>query len=202
MNWIKQSFIFAFKNPKESLFLIIAGMLSLYVTSFNAIVGAVITSIVFAFAQAAVFNHFAKKPLLQIKNKSSLLLMALLSIPTNIIMGSVVGLIQGAETVPMALMLVVIFAIFSALSYIVIGHAIGFIVVQEMHFEKSLNAALSGFKKHRLHLLMLSCLVSIILMFSALPMGLGLIIALPIQFYVNGFSFNDLYQLKKNEVDV
>lgn len=202
MKWIKQSFIFAFRNPKESLILIIVGLLSLFISSKLAIIGAVLTSVILAFIQAAVYNHLLKRPFFQIKNKSSLLLLAMLSIPTNIIMGSVVGLIQGSDNISLSLPMVVVFAIFSALSYIVIGHVVGFIVLQEMHFEKSLNAALAGFKKNRMNIFILSCLSAVLLMLSALPLGLGLIVVLPIQIYLNGFSFLDLYEFKKNEIDV
>lgn len=201
MKWIKQSFIFMFKNLKVSLILAIVGMLTVFLSSKLNLLGAILTSVIFVFTLAALFNYFAKRPLHRCKNKTSLFLIAIFSVPTNIMMGSVLGILQGADTVFLTLSVVVVFSVFCALSYIIIAHIVGFIVLQDMFFEKALKAALNGLREHRLNMLMLSCLSSVILMLAALPMGLGLIIALPMHFYMYYFSYNDLYRLKTNEID-
>lgn len=201
MKWIKQSFIFAFRQPRESLILAIIGLATLYLSSWIPLAGIAICSIVFIFTLVFLTNHMNSLPLFKVKNPSSLLLTAVLLIPTNIMMGSVIGLLQGADQLLLTLAIVTVFSVFCALSYLTLAHTVGFIVLEGMHLQKAMDAALKGFAQHRLHLLMVSCLSAIILIAAAVPRGWGFIIAIPIHFYLYYFSFRDLYQLKKNEID-
>jgi uncharacterized membrane protein len=62
-----------------------------------------------------------------------------------------------------------------------------------MSFNQALEAALHGFKVHRSALLVLSLLSTLLLLIATIPLGLGLVVAIPLHFYIYYFSFRDLY---------
>jgi hypothetical protein len=129
------------------------------------------------------------------------LLAAFILIPTNIMMGSVSGLAQGSESMFLALFMIAAFSLMCALAYLVIAHTIGFIVIKKLRFGLALEAALQGVGKNRKAFFTLCCLSALALLLSILPFGMvtgaGLIVSLPMHFYVYYFSFQDFYPAAK-----
>lgn len=200
MKWIKQSLDFLRKSPRESLIISILAMAALYLASLLHFAGAIVASICFVFLQAGVFELLSPKNqkfslawIFTKKYSAPLLLTSLVYVPTNIMMGTLIGLAQGSSSRLLAFVMILTFSFFCSLGYLLVGHTVGFILRKEMSFNQALEAALHGFKVHRSSLLPLSLLSTLLLLVAIIPLGLGLVVAIPLHFYNYSFSFRDLY---------
>ncbi len=201
MNWIKQSWAFQMKNPRESLLLAIFTLAALYAASLIHFAGVLIASLFFVMLQAFIFQSdlkwdSPKKHFREIFSKKALpsfVLLAVFSSPTTVMMGSAIGLLQGHDSWVLVALMVGVFSTICSLTYLLIAHAIGFFTHDRISLRKALTLSIRGFLKKKTQLLGLSFFLALVFIASALPFGAGLIFTLPLQFYVYYFSYQDLY---------
>lgn len=199
MKWIKQSFAFGRRHPRESLILAVISLAALYASSLLHVFGALLTSLVFVACQGVLFpvvSATAEGPLIlpwnQLREqKAPLLITALFLAPTNVMLGSVIGLFQGSSSPALAAVMILIFSGFCGLAYLMAAHTVGGVMLKKLAFLPALEAALAGFKKHRAACLQLGLLTTLLLLASLATLGLGLIISLPLLLYAYCFSYRE-----------
>lgn len=197
MNPVKQALI-AFKtNWKESLYLGAAATVFIFFSQIVPFVGALLISLGLLIFQELTNLRLQsgkwKLDLTHFRNDwMSLIITAIVLMPTGILLGSAFGLLQSPQdhwrSLPMSLGLFILGIYF----YFILSH--GFNLQQNQHsgIAKALdNAALTSIKNFKVYL-SASFYVSIALMIGGLLRGAGFVLALPFLFYVGYYVFADL----------
>lgn len=200
MKWIRQSFALFKANPRQGLYVAVAGLGILVLSSFLGFAGVWFASLGMVYLQAFLFLKFSQPELslrfFDLKNfpgQRSLIVLSVLMAPTNMMMGTLIALIQGDQSWIATLLLSVVFSMVCSCVYILIFHAVGFVVIKKQSLVLAADSSLRGFHKNGRDLLALGFLLMVILALGALPLGVGLFLALPLIFYSYYFSFRELY---------
>lgn len=202
MNPVKQALI-AFKNNwKESLYLGVAATLFIFFSQIVPFAGAFLISLGLLIFQELVNLRLQigkwKLDLTHLRSHwVSLLITAIILMPTGILLGSAFGLLQSPQnnwqSLPTSLGLFIMGIYF----YMILSH--GFNLQQErgIGIAKALDiAALVSIRNFKVYLIA-SFYISIALMIGGLLKGAGFVLALPFLFYVDYLIFSDLKDAKK-----
>ncbi|MDG0814739.1 hypothetical protein [Bdellovibrio svalbardensis] len=197
MNPVKQALI-AFKtNWKESLYLGAAATVFIFFSQVVPFIGAFLISLGLLIFQELTNIRLRtgqwKLDLSHFQNDwMSLIITAIILMPTGILLGSAFGLLQSPQehwrTFPMSLGLFILGIYF----FMILSH--GFNLQQKLHggIAKALDAtALASIKNFKLYLVA-SFYTSVALMIGGLLKGVGFVLALPFLFYVGYFVFADM----------
>lgn len=198
MKWIQQSVALFKAQPRQSLYIAIFALGILLLSSLVPFVGVWFASIGLIYLQAYLFLKMTGSKiefyeLKKIPGAKSLLWLSLVMIPTNMMMGTLIGLIEGSDAPLSAISLIIVFSMVCSYIYILIFHAVGFIVLKGLTFRWAFDAAIKGMKKNKKPLLVLGLFLIVILALATLPMGAGLVLGFPIAFYSYYYSFRELY---------
>lgn len=198
MKWIQQSVVLFRAQLRQSLYVAVFALGVLMLSSLLGLVGVWLASISMIYLQAYLFLKMTGHDLKfyevkKIPDAKALFLLSLAMVPTNMMMGTLIGLLQGSDSVASSALLIVLFSVVCSYIYIVLFHAVGFAVLRRLGFRGALDTALKGTRKNKKSLLSLGFFLILILGICALPMGLGLAFALPVAFYSYFYSFREIY---------
>lgn len=124
---------------------------------------------------------------------------ALLLIPTSILLGSALGLLQSPQqwfvTTPLSLTLLIIAMFF----YFVLSHALRLHLESKQSLMKSFDSiGLGSIKNFRVYLTV-SFYSACLVLFAGMTKGVGLIVVLPLILFVNHFSFLEVRKVVSNQ---
>jgi uncharacterized membrane protein len=200
MKWIRQSFALFKTNPRQGLYVAVASLGFLVVSSFLVFGGVWLASLGMVYLQAFLYLKLSQPELnlrfFELKKfpgHRSLIVLSVLMAPTNMMMGTLIALIEGDQSWIATLILSVVFSMVCSCVYILIFHAVGFVVIKKQSLVVAADSSLRGFHKNSRALIVLGFLLMLVLALGALPLGVGLFLALPLIFYSYYFSFRELY---------
>lgn len=200
MKWIRQSFDLFKADPRQSLYIAVISLGLLVVSSFLNFGGVWIASLGLIYLQAFLFLKLSRSgtnpnlpEIKRMPGHRSLILLSVFMVPTNMMMGTLMALAQGDQ--PWWILAVMIggFTIICSCVYILIFHAVGFVILKNQNLGRAMDSALRGFHKNGRSLIGLGILLTLIFILGALPFGVGLVVALPLILYAYYFSFRSLY---------
>lgn len=122
------------------------------------------------------------------------IVMSLILLPTIILAGSALGVLQSPQslltTLPLSFLLLLIASYF----YIVLSHSLRYHIEKKVSLAQSIDiVGLSSVRNFKNYFL-LSFYGGILLLVSEITWGVGFIISLPLIFYFNYFSYSELDQ--------
>lgn len=205
MNWIKQSFVFMRNNLSDALILSCLMLFCLYVCSLMGFLGVIVASLAIVILLSAFFQYIsvpnnAIKNVKLFKNKKDLLLVALLLAPTNIMLGTLVGVLQGMPSFLLSITMIIIFSFICSIAYIVIMHSICYLVLKDKNFSESLTLASKNIGNHKKDFAYLAMVISTSCILGFMTYGLLLVIAIPLIFIAGFFSFHDTEKKETNHL--
>lgn len=126
------------------------------------------------------------------KDLFSYIIASLILLPTSILIGSAIGILQSPQdfftTIPLSLGLLILGLYF----YFLFSHSLRYHLQTKVSLAKSIDAiGLVSIKKIRLYL-SLSVYFSVLIAISGMTKGAGLIVTLPLLFYANHFSYLEI----------
>ncbi len=197
MNPVKQALI-AFKtNWKESLYLGAAATVFIFFSQIVPFIGAFLISIGLLIFQELTNIRLEtgkwKMDLTHFRNDwMSLIITAIVLMPTGILLGSAFGILQSPEahwrSLPTSLSLFILGIYF----YMILSHGFNLQQRQRVGIARTLDmSALASVKNFKLYLVA-SFYVSVALMIGGLLRGAGFVLALPFLFYAGYYVFADM----------
>ncbi|MGZ3769240.1 MAG: hypothetical protein ACXVCP_06350 [Bdellovibrio sp.] len=192
MIFFKQALIQFKKTWKQSILLGIAGSAFILAVSHIPIISTFIISVGILKLQAAaqaiinkekITNHF------NTKNLFSSVIVGVILVPSGILLGSAIGLLQGQQeltmTVPVSMALITIAVLF----YFIFSQSLRHNLETGTSIGKSIDfIAINSIKNFTNYLVPGICF-SVLIILSELTKGIGLVITLPLLFYTNQFIY-------------
>lgn len=126
------------------------------------------------------------------KNLFSYLIVSLILVPTSVLLGSAIGLLQSPQdfftTAPLSLGLLILGLYF----YFLFSHSLRYHLQTRENLSKAIDIiGWASIKNFRLYL-SLSVYFSLLILISGMTKGVGLIVTLPLLFYTNYFSYLEI----------
>lgn len=200
MPYFKQALIQLRASPKESLLLGAASALliaiSRYIPYLNAFFLALGLLILQEAARTQITTKSWPKNFDFLKNEAvTYIVMSLILLPTIILAGSALGVLQSPQslltTLPLSFLLLFIASYF----YIVLSHSLRYHIEKKVSLAQSIDiVGLSSVRNFKNYFL-LSFYGGILLLVSEITWGVGFIISLPLIFYFNYFFYSELDRL-------
>lgn len=197
MNSFKQA-LFQFKNTWKNSLLLGATSASFVIVVHNLpYLSAFLISFGVLIFQTIAQNLIEGKTkahdlLFLVKGIISYLIISLMLLPTSVLLGSAIGILQSPQdlftSIPLSLGLIILGLYF----YFLFSHSLRYHLEKKENLGKAIDIiGLASLKNFRLYL-SLSVYFSILILISGITKGAGLIATLPILFYTNCFSYLEI----------
>lgn len=199
MQWIQQSIAFYKNNLRHALYLACLSLIVLVAASMLGLIGALVASVGFSYLQTLVFLSTPRHHRGAIESKLrasslhfSLLGLSLLLLPTNIMCGSLIGILFSDQSWWVMLVMTLGIGPVIGLFYLCIAYTIGFIVLEDLKLRVAFDRAFAMVLKNSRKILGYLGVLFLLLVASIIPLGFGLVFSLPILLYSCSFSFEGL----------
>ncbi len=189
-------------NLSDVLILSCLMLFSLYLSSLLGFLGVLLASACIVILLSGFFQYMSDPShsvhKIQItKNKKDLLAVALLLAPTNIMLGTLVGILQGMPSMALSLVMIVIFSFICSLAYVGIMHTICFLILENKSFSESLLLSSKNISERKKDFAYLSLAISTSCILGFVSYGLLLVVAIPMIFLTGFYSFDEMIK-KRN----
>lgn len=149
--------------------------------------------LLFQFVSERLIEHKNWRDFSSLKNGvASLIIVSVVLFPTNVLVGSALGLLQSPQGFLMTLPVVWGLLILCVYFYLVLSHSLRLRLTENVGIAKAIDIVGAASLKNFQAYFRLSFYLSLMIIVSGLTWGVGFIVTLPLVFFSSHFSYLDL----------